>query len=238
MNNRGSIKGWVLIWVLLSAAVYSSGQEPEKDSELGTVGGIRIIQQASPESANVFGFSTTGTGLSNFTLVDDGVDNDATPNNILFSNLLSTPGQSASFSVTQTSNGAYDLTNISCSVSGTGGSTTSANLPLAQVNITLFFGDLVTCTFFDTVVVAAPVALSGRTVTVDGRPISRATVTVTEVASGEVWTAISSPLGYYTVQGMTAGSLCFVTVTHKRYAFESHIFSMQDNLEGFDLVGF
>ncbi|HKP70880.1 MAG TPA: carboxypeptidase-like regulatory domain-containing protein [Pyrinomonadaceae bacterium] len=237
MNHLQTIKGVGLIGVLLCATSYIWGQEIKSDDDLGSTSAITIIQQASPESANPFTFSTTGTGLSNFTLFDDGVDNDATPNNRTFSNLL-VPGQSASFSVTQTGNGIYDLTNISCSVQGTGGSSTSPNIPAQTVNITLFFGDLVTCTFFDSIITAANVSISGRVITEDGRPISNALISVTEVATGDVFSARSTAFGFYKVDGMSAGNLYFVTVIHRRYGFESHLLSMQDSLEEFDLIGF
>ena len=197
---------------------------------------IRIIKQASPESAQAFGFSTTGTGLSSFALVDDGADNDATPNNIAFSNLLS-PVSSGSFTVSETANGLYDLTGINCSVSPGGTSTASPNIPTSSVSITLQYGDTVTCTFINTVATASGVSISGRTVTSFGTPISRARITVTDVATGEVRSAISSSFGQYEVDGLTAGRLCFITVVHKRYVFESFVLSVDDSVKGFDLVG-
>lgn len=197
---------------------------------------IRIIKQASPESAQVFGFTTTGTGLMNFTLVDDGVDNDPTPNSIMFNNLLA-PGGSGSFSVTETSNGQYDVTNITCAVTGTAGSSTAPNIPLSRVTITLQYSDTVTCTFFNSITVAAPVSVSGRIVTASGRGISRAVVSVVDLSSGEARTAVSNGFGYYSVEGMVAGGLYMISVQHKQYVFESRIVTLSDSLDDFDFIG-
>lgn len=210
---------------------------PNKDrTAAGVDSVIRIIKQAAPESAQVFGFTTTGTGLSNFTLVDDGVDNDATPNNITFNNLL-TPGQSRMFTVTESSNGFYDLTNLTCSVTGTGGSTTSANIPLATVSITLQFGDTVTCTFFNSVTSAANVSISGRIVTASGVGIPRALVSILNLSSGEARAAVTNSFGYYSIDGLEVGNLYMVGVTHKHYFFEPRTIALKDGLDGFDFIG-
>jgi hypothetical protein len=107
---------------------------------------IIIIKQAAPESAQVFGFSTVGLSPGNFTLVDDGIDNDATPNNITFNNLAA-----GAYTVFETVNGVYDLVSITCSVQPGGTSTSAPNVPAATVNITMQEGDTVTCTFFNAV---------------------------------------------------------------------------------------
>ena len=240
MRTVGSIRGLLLTGALLTLAIPGVGQDGDgtKDNapELGSTSTIRIIKQAAPESGQVFGFAATGAGISNFTLVDDGTDNDATPNNIAF-NIPLLPGQSGAFTVQETSNGFYDLTNLSCSVTGTGGSSASPNLPASSVSITLQFGDLVTCTFFNSVVVAAGITLSGRAVTADGVAISRTRVTVTDVSSGDVYSATTNGFGYYAIEGLVAGRLYVVTAVNKRYDFEPQFLTMDDSIQDFDLVG-
>ena len=111
---------------------------------------VRIIEQATPESTQEFNFTTTGEGLSNFLLVDDGTDNDSTPNSVVFEKLLAI-GESRSFTVSNTTSGDYNLASISCSVSPEGTSTTLPEPSARLVSITLQYGDTVTCTFNHTV---------------------------------------------------------------------------------------
>jgi len=110
---------------------------------------VRIIDQATPESAQEFNFTSTGEGLSNFLLVDDGT-NDSTPNSVVFEKLLAI-GESRSFTVSNTTSGDYNLAGISCSVSPDGTSTTVPEPSARLVSITLQYGDTVTCTFNHTV---------------------------------------------------------------------------------------
>jgi hypothetical protein len=196
---------------------------------------IIIIKQASPESANVFGFSTTGTGLSNFTLVDDGNDTDATPNSITFNNLLA-PSTSGSFSVTETANGFYDLTNLTCAVTGTGGSTASPNIPASLVNITLQYGDTVTCTFFNSVTTAASLSAAGKVTDAYGQPIARTRVTIQNTNTGAIQTAYTNTFGNYRFEGLPAGDFYIVSVFNKKYVFEqdTQAFVLQDAVENLD----
>jgi len=198
---------------------------------------IVIIKQAAPETAQVFGFATTGAGLSNFTLVDDGVDNDATPNNITFSIPLLTGGSLAA-SVQETANGFYDLTNLSCTVTGTGGSTTSPNIPAALVNITLNYGDTVTCTFFNSVTTAANESVSGRVTDAFGTGLSRAQVTIQNLSNGATQTVSTNSFGNYRFEDLPSGDSYIVTVAHRKYTFSnnSQIFTLSDAIENLDFT--
>ena len=200
---------------------------------------IIIVKQAAPESSWVFNFTTTGTGLSPFSLVDDGVDNDATPNNITFNNLLPVNG-SGTFTVTENfgTNGQYDLTSINCAVSSGGTSTTSTNVPTGKATINLKYGDTVTCTFNTAVVTAANVTAAGRVVDSFGNGISRARVTIQNTANGETQTILTNSFGYYRFNDLPAGNLYVITVSHKRYTFEnaSQAFQLDDAVENIDFV--
>ena len=108
-------------------------------------GSITIIKNTVPDGAQDFAYTTTGTGLSGFTLDDDGV-NTGTGGDILntkeFTNLV--PG---SYSVTETlpvTN--YDLTMLACTSTGTGTSATPT-LATGLSSITLGAGGSVTCTY-------------------------------------------------------------------------------------------
>ena len=72
---------------------------------------ITIIKEALPEGMTTFPFTTTGTGLSDFDLIDDGTATDRTT----FSNLL--PGL---FEITETVPSGWQLTGLNCVSTGTG----------------------------------------------------------------------------------------------------------------------
>jgi hypothetical protein len=198
---------------------------------------IIIIKQAAPESAQVFGFSTTGTGLSNFTLVDDGNDNDATPNNITFNNLLA-PGGTHMFTVTETANGFYDLTNLTCTVSTGATSTTSPNIPASSVSITLNYGDTVTCTFFNSVTTAANVSVSGKVTDAFGTGLARTLVTIQNLSNGDSRTIYTNSFGNYSFNDLPSGDSYIVSVWNKKYTFSnsSQIFVLNDAIENMDFT--
>lgn len=198
---------------------------------------IVIVKQASPESAWSFGFTTTGTGLSNFSLVDDGNDTDATPNSITFNNLLA-PSATGAFSVTEATTGAYNLTNLTCSVTGTGGSTANPNIPLRLVNITLKYGDTVTCTFFNSITTAANLSAAGKVTDAYGQPIARTRVVIQNSSSGEIQTVYTNTFGNYRFENLPAGDFYIISVFNKKYVFEqeTQAFVLNDALENVDFM--
>ena len=102
------------------------------------LGSITIVKDAVPNGPTDFGFTTTGTGLSPFSLDDDA---DGTlPNTTTFSGLL--PG---SFSVTE--DVVAELGPHRLVVFGTGG---TGDTGTRTATITLAAGDNVTCTYTNT----------------------------------------------------------------------------------------
>ena len=101
------------------------------------LGSITILKNAVPDDAQDFAFTTTGTGLTGFSLDDDA---DATlSNQKVFTSLAA-----GSYSVTESATAGWDLTSITCSAGGT------ADLAAGTANITLAEGADVTCTFVNT----------------------------------------------------------------------------------------
>ena len=202
---------------------------------------IIIVKQAAPESVWAFNFNTTGTGLAPFTLYDDGVDNDATPNSITFNNLLAA-NASGSFSIGEdlATNGQYDLTSINCSVSSTRPtpSTTSSNIPAGLANITLQYGDTVTCTFINAIVTAANVTASGKVSDAFGNPIPRTLVTLQNLSSGESRSVYTNSFGNYLFEELAVGDLYVISVSNKKYVFEqnSQSFVLNDAIENLNFT--
>ena len=101
---------------------------------------LTIVKETAPASdPQDFAFTTTGTGLSNFTLDTDAGDGTYS-NTTTFNNL--TPG--SGYVVTESAVSGWDLTNIACSAGGV------ADLANSKATITLAAGANVTCTFTNT----------------------------------------------------------------------------------------
>jgi hypothetical protein len=200
---------------------------------------IVIIKQANPESNTPFGFTTTGTGLSPFTLWDDGVDNDATPNNITFNNLLSPLG-SGMFSVTEDfPTNSYALNSLVCVVGSGGTSMTSVSVPTRTATITLQYGDLVTCTFTNNVVTAASVYVGGRVADESGSAISRSLVTIQNVNTGEIQRTLTNSFGNYRFDDLQVGNFYIVRVENRKYVFtpDTTSFTLNDAVDNLDFTG-
>ena len=102
-------------------------------------GSITIIKDASPDGAQDFAFTTTGTGLSSFWLDDD---TDATlSNQKVFTGLAA-----GTYSVTEGATTGWNLTRVTCTAAA--GTTSAATA--SGVNIVLGPRAHVTCTFVNT----------------------------------------------------------------------------------------
>ena len=108
--------------------------------DLARFGTITIIKDTVPNSARDFSFTTIGTGLTAFSLDDDG---DATLSNTkIFSNV--TPG---SYSVIESAATGYSLTGLNCVDPTTNSSVDFVN---RTASINLGAGENITCTFTNT----------------------------------------------------------------------------------------
>jgi len=98
------------------------------------LGSITIVKDAQPNAPQDFAFTTTGTGLVNFTLDDDA--DPALSNQRVFADL-----SAGTYTVTEAALGGWRLANLTCSAGG------AVNLGQATATITLAAGANVTCTF-------------------------------------------------------------------------------------------
>lgn len=85
---------------------------------------------------------------------------------------------------------------------------------------------------------AADVSISGRVLTASGRAVGGALITVTDASTGETFTALTSPFGYYTVEGLQAGGFYIATVAKKgvKFADNTRAVSLTDSLADMDFV--
>ncbi len=101
-------------------------------------GTITIIKNAQPDSDQDFAFTTTGSGLSGFSLDDDGNNANTLSDTEVFENLVS-----GSYSVTEGTVAGWDLSNLECNAMG--GS--SAQVDGATANLTLANGGSIVCVY-------------------------------------------------------------------------------------------
>ena len=85
---------------------------------------------------------------------------------------------------------------------------------------------------------AANVTISGRVVISQGKQaVGIANAVITASASGGVsWTARSNAFGYFSLTEIPAGATYLITVTHKRYTFDSQTMNVVDGIERLTFV--
>ena len=129
--------GTASITIVGSENVTCTFVNEEEDVVGGELGSITIIKNAVPDAAQDFAFTTTGSGLSSFSLDDDA--DAALPNQRTFSGL-----SAGSYTVVEGTVAGWTLTSITCSTGGSG------NTGTGTASITLAAGQNVTCTFVNT----------------------------------------------------------------------------------------
>lgn len=158
---------------------------------------ITITKVAAPNSEQDFIFTTTGTGLSGFTLDDNGNNSDGTSNTSVFS-VTDFGAKTITESVVST----WSLTNLVCQVTGTGSQSTNLSTRTATLNVEE--GDIFTCTYTNT--------LQNGTLRVNK---------VTIPNEAEVFSVTASGTGTITgsaTQNVSGGSFVDYTVTTGTYS--------------------
>jgi hypothetical protein len=206
----------------------------------GNPGTVTIVKQVSTDEGGTsstinFPFSAVGNfGLTTFPLVDQ---NFVGPDRKVFSPIFAY-GAANAISVAELEVNGWTLSDISCTESVSENS--QINLGGRSVNVIVEDGEDVTCVFTNTRLAptAAASVLSGRVTTWDGRGISGANVIVTNAFTTETRSVITSPFGYYTVDGLESGFFYFVRVSAKRQKFVESVktVTLNDSVDGLDFV--
>jgi hypothetical protein len=151
---------------------------------LNNCGKIHIIKDAQPDSSQSFSYTTTGTGLSNFNLVDDGI----TPAN---KQKDFDPVAVGNYTVTEGApGGGYSLSSVSCVVNNTEGSNaTTASGDSATGVSTIHMGDNgeVTCTYTNVLrrsLIISKVAKDASTATTGDEPLGGVTFGISPNPTG------------------------------------------------------
>lgn len=85
---------------------------------------------------------------------------------------------------------------------------------------------------------AANASISGRVMTADGRPIRNATVTVTGGSLVEPVVVQTGTFGYYAFEELRAGETYIVTVSQRRFTFQTpaRVVSLSNNITDLDFI--
>ena len=85
---------------------------------------------------------------------------------------------------------------------------------------------------------AAPASVSGRVLDSFGYGVGGVSVQMSDIQNGTIWTALTSPFGYYLIDGPEVGNFYTLTVSHKRYSFADGVrtFTLNEDLSGIDFV--
>jgi len=82
---------------------------------------------------------------------------------------------------------------------------------------------------------AAPVRIDGRVLTAEGRPVYRATVTLTDM-EGHVRSAITNTFGYFSFSDVMPGQTYLISGRAKGYTFQAKPLSLLGEMDGFELI--
>ncbi len=91
-------------------------------------------------------------------------------------------------------------------------------------------------TVFGQASTASNISVSGRVLTPDGRGLRNTTVTLTD-ALGGVHRVTTSSFGFYSIDDISTGGSCTITVSSRLYRFASQTFSLSGDLTNVDFVG-
>ena len=215
--------------------------------------GLRIVKLVDngdgtySNNFQAFGFTSTNfnTAVNGaFTLTD--TDPTQFGGAFVDKNDIVTFGATGTITVTENQpSGGYSLSALDCTIasgSGPGGvtGTVSPNPATRSASIVMQEGNIAVCTFTNTRfgTTAAPAAVSGQIVSSTGSGLKGVSVTLTDISTGEVRSALTNNFGYYNFGDLTTEHFYRLTVTSRRYTFSqtSRTFTLTEDLAGADFI--
>ena len=171
----------------------------------------------SPNAAfTTFNFTASANfGTTAFGLIDD---NDGPGVDTQQSAPITSFGPTVPVTVTEASTNGWTLLNVNCVEDVTQDSTKNSALPTATIIVQQ--GETITCTYQNSQLAstAAPATISGQIRSARGY-VYNATVSVTNLTTGEVRYTRSNMFGYYQMTSLQTGQLYVVCVSAKGYTF-------------------
>lgn len=117
-------------------------------------GSLTIIKNSQPDNTQAFNFTTSGAGLSNFTLDDDGNTTNALSNSVTFNNLAA----GIALTVTEDAITGWTVPSLQCIPAVPGLTTVFTDQANRTFTVNLEAGANVTCTFNNVFTAPAPSA--------------------------------------------------------------------------------
>ncbi|MEX2131867.1 MAG: SdrD B-like domain-containing protein, partial [Pseudohongiellaceae bacterium] len=117
-------------------------------------GSLTIVKDSQPDNAQAFNFSTSGAGLNNFTLDDDGNTTNAFSNSVTFSNLTA----GIALTVTEDAITGWTVPSLQCIPTVPGLTSIFTDQANRTFTVNLEAGANVTCTFSNVFTAPAPSA--------------------------------------------------------------------------------
>ena len=197
---------------------------------------IKQVFNASGGTASTtsFGFTATNFGTNNFSLVDNDV---VGPDRIANLNITQF-GAANAITVTEANTLGWTLSDIICVETGT--QNTTVSLANRKATIIAEPGESIVCTFTCSQLIpsSADVSVSGRAIRTDGYGISRATVTLANLATGETRTTLTNAFGYFNFEA-EVGQTYMISISSKSYVFapDSMTISLFDDIAGIEFIG-
>lgn len=180
---------------------------------------VIIIKDARPNTNQAFGFTSSGQVSSSFSLVDDGIN----PTNSQQFSGLTNFGNANNIIITENApTNFYFLTNISCVEKSGGGSNqmnTTVDINARQANIILEEGEIVTCTFVNSVTTAAFAYINGRVRTASNEALPNVSVQLQNTRTTEIRVTKTNSFGMYRFDDLTVGDLYVIAVQNKKHSF-------------------
>lgn len=154
-------------------------------------GTITVVKQSNPPSTVSPSFTTTGSGMAGFSLIDDGT---GVGNTRVFAGLM--PG---TYTVAENALSGWSLDAITCS-----GGSVATDLAAGMATISLEAGESITCTFANNMVAGTPGATLTPTTTATATPTGTTTATPTgTVTATPTGTTTTTPVVTTTPAGTT-----------------------------------
>lgn len=234
---------------VMVVAASTSDADPEDAFKIGTIevrcadanrAKVTIIKEVFPfvggtAATQIFGFTSTGLGTPNFGLVDMDIIG---PDRFINANITAF-GAGNPITVTESLTPSWTLGNLACVETG-GISNSTVNFGQRKATIIAEPGESIVCKFTNTQLTpsAAYASVAGRALTADGRGIYGASLTLTEIGTGETRTVRTNPFGYYRFDEVEVGLFYVLTISHKRHAFFANTtsFTLVDELTSLDFV--
>jgi hypothetical protein len=183
-----------------------------------------------------FPFSATGPfGQSSFTITDNVAGSGG---GTVQSAAITSFGSANNITVTEDLIGGWTLADVSCT--NNVASSTATSLANRNAVITTNEGGVTTCTFTNSQLgsTAAPANVSGRVTNAFGNGISGVSVSLNDLSSGKIRTALTNSFGYYTFINCKTEDFYLMSVSSKKYKFQSaqQTFTLQGDLLDLNFV--